>query len=132
MRFAARALALASFALLAACAARPTPPPEVPVAPVTPAPAPTPIAPPAPPIGRNAVATGISVQTPRTLPQADAAKALNAFRLSCPAVMSRNDASGLTVGADWQGVCAQAASLDPAFAPGFFYYGFDWVKVGEG
>ena len=29
-------------------------------------------------------------------------------------------------------VCAQAASLDPTFAPGFFYYGFDWVKVGEG
>jgi len=133
VRFAARALALASLALLAACATRPTPPPEVPVAPpVTPAPAPTPPPPPAPPIGRNAVATGISVQAPRTLPQADAAKALNAFRLSCPAVMTRNDASGLTVGADWQGVCAQAASLDPSFAPGFFYYGFDWVKVGEG
>ena len=133
MRFAARAFALASLALLAACAARPTPPPEVTVAPpVTPAPAPTPNPPPAPPIGRNAVATGISVQSPRTLPQADAAKALAAFRLSCPAVMSRNDSSGLTVGADWQSVCAQAASLDPAFAPGFFYYGFDWVKVGEG
>jgi membrane-bound lytic murein transglycosylase A len=26
----------------------------------------------------------------------------------------------------------QAASLDPGFAPGFFYYGFDWLKVGDG
>jgi membrane-bound lytic murein transglycosylase A len=47
-------------------------------------------------------------------------------------VTRRTDASGLTVGPDWQSVCAQAASLDPSFAPGFFYYGFDWVKVGEG
>jgi membrane-bound lytic murein transglycosylase A len=29
-------------------------------------------------------------------------------------------------------LCAQAATLDPSFAPGFFYYGFDWVKVGDG
>jgi membrane-bound lytic murein transglycosylase A len=47
-------------------------------------------------------------------------------------VTARTDPSGLTVGSDWQGVCAQAASLDPTFAPGFFYYGFDWVRVGEG
>jgi membrane-bound lytic murein transglycosylase A len=47
-------------------------------------------------------------------------------------VTTRTDPSGLTVGSDWQGVCAQAASLDPTFAPGFFYYGFDWVRVGEG
>jgi membrane-bound lytic murein transglycosylase A len=66
------------------------------------------------------------------LRQDDAAKALNAFRLSCPAVISRTDASGLSLGADWQGLCVQAASLDPSFAPGFFYYGFDWVKVGDG
>ena len=46
--------------------------------------------------------------------------------------MSRNDASGLTQGSDWQSVCAQAATLDPSFAPGFFYYGFDWLKVGDG
>jgi membrane-bound lytic murein transglycosylase A len=29
-------------------------------------------------------------------------------------------------------VCAEAAHLDPGFAPGFFYYDFDWVKVGDG
>ena len=134
MRAAARALALASLALLAACAARPTPPPEAAPAPapVTPTPVPVPIPPPPAPIGRNAIATGVAVQQPQTLPADVAARALGAFRLSCPAVMGRTDASGLTVGQDWQGVCSQAASLDPGFAPGFFYYGFDWVKVGEG
>ena len=74
----------------------------------------------------------MSVQPPRVLTQDDAAKALNAFRLSCPAVMRRTDASGLTAGPEWQSVCAQAASHDPSYAPGFFYYGYDWVKVGEG
>jgi membrane-bound lytic murein transglycosylase A len=62
----------------------------------------------------------------------EAARALSAFRTSCPAVTSRNDASGLTQPADWRPVCSQAASLDPNFAPGFFYYAFDWVKVGQG
>ena len=45
---------------------------------------------------------------------------------------TRNDASGLTHAGDWQPLCAQAASLDPAYAAGFFYYDFDWVKVGDG
>jgi membrane-bound lytic murein transglycosylase A len=57
---------------------------------------------------------------------------LTAFRTSCPVVMRRTDASRLTQAGDWNGLCAQAASLDPAYAPGFFYYGFDWVKVGDG
>jgi membrane-bound lytic murein transglycosylase A len=133
VRLVSRALALASLALLAACAARPTPPPEVstPSPPQAQVPAPTPT-PPAPPIGRNAVATGIAVETPRVLGADDAVKALTAFRISCPVVTTRNDASGLTIGSDWQGVCAQAASLEPTFAPGFFYYGFDWVRVGQG
>ena len=134
MRFAPRALALATLALLAACAARPTPPAELPtsVPPVETAPTPAPASPPAALVGRNAVATGVALETPRVLGADDAAKALTAFRISCPVVTKRTDPSGLTVGSDWQGVCAQAATLDPAFAPGFFYYGFDWVRVGEG
>ena len=35
--------------------------------------------------------------------------ALAAFRLSCPALMHRADASGLTRGADWAQACAAAA-----------------------
>lgn len=45
---------------------------------------------------------------------------------------TRNDSSGITVADDWRSVCAQAATLDPSFAPGFFYYAFDWLKVGDG
>jgi len=83
-------------------------------------------------VGPNAVATGIKLDLPQVLSADDAAKALSAFRISCPVVVNRSDPSGLTIGSDWRGVCAQAASLDPSFAPGFFYYGFDWVRVGEG
>jgi membrane-bound lytic murein transglycosylase A len=46
--------------------------------------------------------------------------------------MRRNDQSGLTQPADWNALCGQAASLSPDYAPGFFYYGFDWVKIGDG
>ena len=135
MRSVVRALALASLSLLAACAAQPAPPPEIlPPAPA-PAPAPSPVPvpiPPPTPVGRNAVETGIKVETPRVLKAEEAERALAAFRLSCPVLIRRNDASGLTRGGDWQSVCAHAASLDPAFAPGFFFYGFDWVRVGDG
>jgi membrane-bound lytic murein transglycosylase A len=74
----------------------------------------------------------VKLDTPRVLASDEAARALNSFRTSCPAVTTRNDSSGLTQPSDWRAVCAQAASLDPSFAPGFFYYGFDWVKVGDG
>ena len=129
-----RAALAASLALLAACATRPTPTPEIPA----PAPAPAPLPPqPAPlpppsPVGRNAVDTGVKLESPRVLGADEAGRALAAFRASCPAVKTRNDASGLTQGSDWISLCSQAATLDPSFAPGFFYYGFDWVKVGDG
>lgn len=128
-----RAIALASFAFVAACATKPPPPLGTPAPAPAPAPVPSPVpvVPPAP-VGRNAAETGIKVETPRVLSQDQAVRALAAFRASCPAVTSRRDASGLTQSGDWQQLCVQAASLDPAFAPGFFYYGFDWVKVGDG
>jgi membrane-bound lytic murein transglycosylase A len=130
----ARAALAASLAFLAACASRPTPPPEVPAPAPAPAPPATPpsLVPPPSPVGRNAVDTGIKIETPRVLGQDQAARALAAFRASCPAVKTRNDTSGLTQGADWVPLCTQAATLDPSFAPGYFYYGFDWVKVGDG
>jgi len=131
VRSVARAFALASLVLLAACATKPAPPPEVPASAPLPTPPPAPLPPPSP-IGRNAVETGVKVETPRVLKQDEAARALSAFRASCPAVRSRNDASGLTQPGDWQSLCSQAASLDASFAAGFFYYGFDWVRVGDG
>ena len=133
MRLFARAAAAASLAFLAACATRPVPPPEIPP-PSAPAPRPTPapVPPPAAPIGPNAVATGVKLAPPRVLKADEATRALAAFRTSCPVVTRRTDQSGLTFGTDWQPLCAQAASLDASYAPGFFYYGFDWVKVGDG
>jgi len=130
----ARAIALASFALVAACATRPAPPVENAPPPVKPVPVlPVPVVPPPPiPVGRNAVETGIRIEAPQVLGQDEAARALTAFRASCAAVMSRKDTSGLTQNADWQALCAQAATMDASYAPGFFYYGFDWVKVGDG
>jgi len=132
VRFLKRAAVAASLALLAACATRPVPQPQAPAAapPASAQPA-APIVPP-PPVGRNAVETGIKLASPQVLKADRASRALAAFRLSCPAVSSRKDSSGLTQAADWQPLCSQAATLDPSFAPGFFYYGFDWVKVGDG
>jgi peptidoglycan lytic transglycosylase A len=134
VRFFARAGLAASLALLAACATKPVSSPEIPSPAPAPAPLPpqpTPVPPPSP-VGRNAVETGIKLEAPRVLAQDEAARALAAFRGSCPAVSTRTDASGLTQGADWRSLCAQAATLEQSFAPGFFYYGFDWVKVGDG
>ena len=93
MRLISRALALASLGLLAACATRPTPPPEIPTTVPVPLPVPSPLPPPPPPVGRNAVETGVELDHPRVLGPDEAARALAAFRLSCPAVTTRNDAT---------------------------------------
>ena len=133
MRLLARAALAASLALLAACATKPAPPPEAQAPPTATAPVSPPVVvPPPPPVGRNAVETGIKLEAPRVLKADGAQRALAAFRTSCPAVIRRNDSSGLTQGGDWLPLCTQATTLDPSYAPGFFYYGFDWVKVGDG
>jgi membrane-bound lytic murein transglycosylase A len=128
-----RALALASFALVAACATKPLPPSEAPPPPVSaPAPVVQPVPPPPSPVGPNARAIGVSLQAPHILKAEEAQRALAAFRTSCPALVRRQDASLLTHGGDWAPLCSQAATLAPEFAPGFFYYNFDWVRVGDG
>jgi membrane-bound lytic murein transglycosylase A len=134
VRLLTKAAAAACLILLSACATKPVPAPESPAPPTVPTPPPSggaPVPPPSP-VGRNAVETGVKLETPHVLPPDQATRALIAFRASCPAVTVRTDASGLTQGGDWRALCAQAASLDQSFAPGFFYYGFDWVKVGDG
>jgi membrane-bound lytic murein transglycosylase A len=134
--FAARAFALAIFFTLAACATAPapTPPPQptpVPV-PVRPPPAPVPAPLPPSPVGPTARATGFRIEAPRTLKADEAARALVAFQASCPAVMRRQDQSQLTSPGSWNAVCTEAASLAPGYAPGFFFYRFDWLRVGDG
>ncbi len=61
-----------------------------------------------------------------------AARALAAFRTSCPSLVRRTDASGLTGGADWQPVCAAASATTPGDAFAFFARWFETVQVGDG
>jgi membrane-bound lytic murein transglycosylase A len=58
--------------------------------------------------------------------------ALASFRLSCPPLLRRNDASGLTRGADWAGVCNAAATWPDNDAPRFFTDNFETAVVGDG
>jgi membrane-bound lytic murein transglycosylase A len=72
----------------------------------------------------------VVVATPEPLNATEAARSLEAFKLSCPALIRRQDQSGLTLPADWQPVCAEAQTVtDPA---SFFRDRFDWVRVGNG
>jgi membrane-bound lytic murein transglycosylase A len=59
-----------------------------------------------------------------------AARALTAFRLSCPALLRRNDSSGLTRAGDWSAACAAASTASNAKA--FFAEQFEAVRVGAG
>ena len=112
---------------LASCAQRtvpPTPPvpPEVPEVPEPPKP-------------QTAIEAGVTAgPTLAALTPADAEAAYAAFRISCPAVTKRADASGLTRPEDWRSVCEP---LPPAAAGGdglvsWFRGNFELVQVGEG
>ncbi|WP_426693296.1 murein transglycosylase A [Sphingomonas sediminicola] len=127
----ARALALATFIILSACATRPI---EAPATTQPPAlatiPAPAPVVPPPP---ANAIAAGVTLAAaPSFITQLDASRALQAFRTSCPVLLKRQDQSGLTGAQDWAAVCAEAATVAPANAAAFFRDRFDWVSVGQG
>ena len=125
-----RAIALAASLFLAACAARPTPPIAAPL-PIPAAPVPsTPLVSPPP---ANALAAGVAiVPAATTIYDQWAERALTAFRTSCPQLMRRQDQSGLAQGSDWAPLCAEAATLAPGQATGFFRDRFDWVRVGNG
>ncbi len=122
-------VALASLALLSACVSRPAQPPVPP--PVTPVPTPTPT--PIPPPPANALQAGVALAAPSAIiGQAEAARALSAFRISCPVLVRRTDQSGLTLGSDWAPLCAEAATVTPQQAPAFFRDRFEWARVGQG
>ena len=126
-----RALALSATLTLAACATRAPPPAPPPPAPV-PTPTPTPAPPPVPPPPANALEAGVALAAPAYPGQAEAERALAAFRLSCPVLIRRQDQSGLTSAADWTQLCSEAASLPSANAAVFFRDRFEWVRVGTG
>lgn len=64
--------------------------------------------------------------------RAAAARALDAFRLSCPDLIRRADVSGMTRGDDWRDVCERALRVDRDDALRFFRHHFETVQVGEG
>ena len=83
-------------------------------------------------IARNA---GVIAGTPITkLPigQAQAERALAAFKVSCPSVIKRTDASGLTRPDDWKPACAAAAEWKASEAPAFFTRYFETAQIGAG
>ena len=128
MSLSRRAFALTIGLLLAGCVSRAPPPPPVVVTPI-PVPAPPPVL---VPVIDTALRAGVTVAAPRPIDAVAAERALAAFRISCLVLVRRTDASLLTVGADWQPLCAEAATLAPGKAADFFRDRFDWVRIGTG
>ena len=114
---------------LGSCARTPRPrPPEPP-------PVEAPPVPPEPPPPATAIEAGVragpALDTIGLSPVA-AARALTAFRLSCPDLVRREDVSGLTRPGDWASACTAAATWPDADASAFFAGHFETVTVGEG
>lgn len=88
-----------------------------------------------PPTFSNARAAGL-VPGPgiRTLgiSAADASTALASFRESCPKLLARDDASGLTSGAQWELACSAARSVGQGDALSFFDRHFETARVADG
>jgi membrane-bound lytic murein transglycosylase A len=86
-----------------------------------------------PPPPPNARAAGVTtVLPPPSLDEGSAARALQAFLITCPALQQRQDKSLLATGPDWAAVCAEATQVQPGNAAAFFRDSFDWVRVGDG
>ncbi len=108
----------------AAPAAKPTPATPISAIPVAPAAA-----------GVTAKTTGV-VRGPAfgtfTIGEASLVRALRAFRLSCPSLVKRVDASGLSSGSDWQPACSAVSGVGDDQARNFFATQFEVVQVGTG
>ncbi|TNE28155.1 MAG: hypothetical protein EP350_10860 [Alphaproteobacteria bacterium] len=62
----------------------------------------------------------------------DAGTALASFLDSCPKLLAREDASGLTHGADWKPACDAALGWPASNASDFFVTFFETARVGDG
>ena len=85
--------------------------------------------------GPNARSTGI-VAAPsfskHPFDKRSAARAIKAFRISCPSLIKRTDQSGLTRSEDWKSACLAAAGSSDGDAAEFFLQNFEIVQVGDG
>ena len=116
MRAFARAFSLAALLIVAGCVQR-MPPIGVP---------------PTKPVVTTALQAGVTFAEKQPLDETAAARALSAFRTSCPVLATRVDGSGLTQAGDWVGLCAEAASVADGGAATFFRDRFEWGKVDDG
>jgi membrane-bound lytic murein transglycosylase A len=94
-----------------------------------------PPAPPEPPKPQTAVESGIRpgpALAGLIADPANARSALGAFRISCPSLVKRTDASGLTQPQDWQPACSAAQNWPEADATTFFDTHFEAAEVGGG
>ncbi|MCM8557070.1 murein transglycosylase A [Sphingomicrobium sediminis] len=80
----------------------------------------------------NGLEAGLRAAAVAPLTQEEAQRALAAFIRSCPKLLARDDASGLTIAADWAPLCNSAERIDPSQAVQFFTYSFAWVELGDG
>jgi membrane-bound lytic murein transglycosylase A len=117
---------------LASCAPKTAPPPATP--PAAPAASPAPPTP-KPPGPANAVEAGVRAGPSLSgvsIEQADLA--YQAFKISCPALTKRQDASGLTRPQDWVPLCQPVAPLpaSPGARLAWFANNFELVEVGDG
>ncbi len=93
------------------------------------------VAVPVAPVAANAVLAGVALGPSLAalkLGDADARGALASFVESCPRLLARDDASGLTRRDDWQGPCEAARGWDPARARAFFAQSFTPIQIGDG
>jgi len=92
----------------------------------------------APPVPAGAVSAAkagvVAGPSIDTLPitQANAERALTAYRLSCGSLQRRADTSGLTRGSDWAESCDAAQNWPMRDAPTFFGRYFELVQIGDG
>jgi len=105
------------------------PPEPVPPQPVPPAPTPVPT----PPPPATALEAGVTAGPPLDIDAQSAERAWRAFRITCPALVVRQDASGLTTQADWRPLCEESARLTtPESMAAFFRTRFELAQVGDG
>ena len=121
-----RLMGLLALAVLAGCVRVIPSPRDVPPV-VLPAPTPAPTPTPAPPILR----TGPGVAS-LALTEADAGPALRSFVESCPQLLARTDASGLTAQGDWRPACSAAPTWPGGQATAFFAQYFETAEVSGG
>ena len=114
---------------------RPSVPPGAAAKPIPATPNPPLAAPPVPATATSAVESGV-VAGPEFnalgIAPEQATAALIAFRLSCPSVQRRTDASGLTQPSEWAEACSAASGWADRDAGNFFSRYFGTVQVGAG